>query len=212
MGSGGEGAEGGVGAGVQLQLLILLLLLLYIHPLSLSLAPGLCTSTLCLQSCSCCMSSLVGVHCLPCAPNLAATVVAVAAVAVAAVACTSSLPLPVSASCTHALSSICSTFLSAVAAVAVAVVDALPLVLTNLFMPAPIYLHMSAGTCQPTPDGLCAWLHLSALIWPHLASFMVIHGHLLLISVACPHWHSITCCYHDQYFTIYIYLLTSMYI
>ena len=82
MGSGGEGAEGGVGAGVQLQLLILLLLLLYIHPLSLSLAPGSCASALCFQSHSCHMSYLIGVHCPPCAPDPTATVVVAAAVAV----------------------------------------------------------------------------------------------------------------------------------
>jgi hypothetical protein len=71
---------------------------------------------------------------------------------------------------------------------------------------------VSAGTRQPAPDGPCAWLHSSALVWPRLASFVVVRGRSLLISVACAHWHSVTCCHHDQYFTIYIYLLTSVYI
>jgi hypothetical protein len=81
---------------------------------------------------------------------------------------------------------------------------------------------VSAGTRQPMPDGPCAWFHLSALVWPRSWLFVVVHSCLLSFAVVCgcsllilvarAHWHSVTYCYHDQYFTIYIYLLTSVYI
>jgi len=69
--------------------------------------------------------------------------------------------------------------------------------------------------CRRHPPTRARWpLRLVALVRICLASFGLVRGCSWLFTpdFGCPRLlapHPVTCCYHDQYFKIYTYLLTS---
>ena len=82
-------------------------------------------------------------------------------------------------------------------------------VLPNSFKPAPIHMHPFTAACWLALG--CAHLHLFGLISSHSLLFTLGFSCSCLILVVCTHWHfhTVTCCCHNQYFTIY--LLTYSY-